>query len=128
MKLVIMAGMALLAFAASSFSSSSKEKETDFFAGVILLQSATALSAEQKAEKYRELQKVTGVTGARAQALLAAYRDKPDEWLLINGTITKRLSGLQPSPPPAVDSVPKQNKHPVKEDFHGRPDQRIQRQ
>jgi len=111
MKLVIMAGMALLAFTAYSFSSSRGEKETDFFAGVILLQSATALTAEQKATKYRELQKMTGITGARAKKLLAAYRDKPEEWQRVNGAISKLLSEQQPSLP-ASAGAPKPKTSP----------------
>jgi hypothetical protein len=127
MKRIIMAGMVLLVGAVPSFSSSRGEGEAEFFSGVALLQSTTALTAEQKAEKYRELQRMTGITGTRALALLAKYRDKPEEWLLLNGTITKQLSGLQPSLPPA-DSVQKQKIQPVKENIHVRNDQRIHRQ
>jgi len=101
MKRIIIAGMVLLAVAVPSFSSSRGEREAEFFSGVVLLQSTTALTAEQKAEKYRELQMITGITGARAKMLLTTYRDKPDEWLLLNGTITKLLNGLQPDPPAA---------------------------
>jgi hypothetical protein len=127
MKRIIMAGMVLLVGAVPSFSSSRGEGEAEFFSGVALLQSTTALTAEQKAEKYRELQMMTGITGARAQALLGAYRDKPEEWLLINGAMTKLLSGMQPNPP-AADSGLKQQTPTVKENIHVRNDQRIQRQ
>jgi hypothetical protein len=102
MKRTIITGLLLLAGTAFSLPASKAGKEAEFFSGVVLLQSTAALTAEQKAEKYRELQMMTGITGARAQKLLAAYRDNPEDWQQINSTITKLLSGLQPAPPAAA--------------------------
>jgi hypothetical protein len=108
MKRTIITGLLLLAGTVFSLPSFGAGKEAEFFSGVFLLQSTTALTAEQKTEKYRELQMMTGITGARAQTLLAAYRDKPEEWQLVNGAMTKLLSGLQPAlPAPAGVPQPK---------------------
>lgn len=95
MKKIIIAGMVLLAGAVLSFSSSGEGKKAEFFSGVVLLRSAAALTEEQKAEKYRELQMMTGITTARARALLNTYRGSPEEWQRINGEMTRLISELK---------------------------------
>jgi hypothetical protein len=98
MKPLLLAGMILLIGAAGVFSSSVQEKEAEFFAGVLLLQSTTVLTPEQKAEKYKELQMMTGITTADAKAILNDYRKKPTEWQNLYSIMTKLLNDQKPSP------------------------------
>jgi hypothetical protein len=74
-------------------------KEAEFFSGVILLQASASLPAEQKAAKYRELQKITGITGTKAKALLAFYRNNPDKWKSLSGSIQAQLNEIKPPLP-----------------------------
>jgi hypothetical protein len=99
MKRVIIMGMVIIGGAISAFPSVSKDKEAEFFSGVLLLQSATALSAGQKSEKYRELQIMTGITSARAKSLLSAFRDDPEEWQRLCTMIIQLLSKSEFSSP-----------------------------
>jgi hypothetical protein len=99
MKRLIIAATVLLGGAVTSFSSSGGDKEAEFFSGLILLQSATSLPAEQKAAKYLELQVMTGITGARAKTLLAVYRDEPEKWQRMYGSINTLLNEVKPSSP-----------------------------
>jgi len=92
MKQLTIAGMALFVITGSSFASPGREKEAEFFSGVLLLQSASALTSEQKAEKYKELQVMTGITTAGAKALLNDYREKPKEWQILYNAMTKLLT------------------------------------
>jgi hypothetical protein len=99
MKRLFMAAMVLLGGAVPSWCLSGADKEAVFFSGLILLQSATSLPAEQKAHKYRELQSLTGISGGKAKTLLALYRDKPEEWQNRCSLINSLLSKVkQPSP------------------------------
>ena len=111
MKRLITAAAVLLCGAVPSFSFSGPDKEAEFFSGLILLQSATAagaLTAEQKALKYLELQMMTGITGTRAKALLAAYRDKPEEWQRLSVSINTLLTEIKPlSPAPGAGTEQK---------------------
>ena len=95
--------MALFVITGSSIDASpGGEKEAEFFSGVLLLQSASALTSEQKAEKYKELQVMTGITTADAKALLDDYREKPKEWQILYDAMTKLLTA-----PPAPVNGPK---------------------
>jgi hypothetical protein len=95
MKPLLCAGTVLLIGAAGVFSSSVQEKEADFFAGVLLLQSSTVCTPEQKAEKYKELQVVTGITAPQANILLRRYREKPEEWQKLYALITTLVTQIQ---------------------------------
>ena len=52
----------------------------EFFAGVLLLQSQPGLPAGEKAKKFSELERLTGISAEKALTILALYRDKPAEW------------------------------------------------
>jgi hypothetical protein len=81
----------------SAIAASSKEQTVQFFAGVFILQSKTDLSPAEKTKKYRELETVTGVTTAQAQALIAAYRTKPAEWQKLYDSISCLITQVQPA-------------------------------
>jgi hypothetical protein len=99
MKRLIIAAIVLVAGALPSWCSSGGDREAAFFSGLILLQSATLLPAEQKAAKYRELQMMTGITGAKAKALLSVYRNRPEEWQRLYSTMQSLLNEVKPLPP-----------------------------
>jgi hypothetical protein len=108
MKRTIITGLLLLAGTVFPLPAFGAGKEAEFFSGVFLLQSTTALTAEQKAVKYLELQMMTGITGASAKALLAAYRDKPEEWQRLSGSINTLLTEVKPpSPAPGAGTEQK---------------------
>ena len=98
---LIIAFSTLLFSATASFSGTEKANETEFFAGVTLLQQQRDLKPGEKARKFRELEAMTGITAEKANALLLHYRERPVEWQKIYNGMVKLLNetnlGLQKS-------------------------------
>ena len=76
--------------------------ETQYFAGLLLLESQGGLSITEKAQKFQELESITGITTARAKVLLASYRDKPVEWRILCDSMIS-LIGKLPARPSAPE-------------------------
>jgi hypothetical protein len=56
------------------------EQQARFFAGVYILESRTELCDTLKAQRFRALEKTTGMKAAEARALLVSLRDRPADW------------------------------------------------
>jgi hypothetical protein len=85
------------------------EKQSQFFAGVFLLQSKADLPLEERTKLFHSLETVTGITAVTATGLLAYYRTKPAEWqklyALINTLVAQvpaqaKATALPPEPFP----------------------------
>jgi hypothetical protein len=62
-----------------------------YFAGVELLSTATALGRQARAERYRQLCEVTGVTGTAAKAFALKYRYDPAGWQKFQSKVLETL-------------------------------------
>jgi hypothetical protein len=82
----------LLTAAVASFSGPDDKNEAEFFAGVTLLSQKTDLKPAEKAEKFRELEAMTGISAAEADRILVQYREKPAEWQKIYDVTLKLLN------------------------------------
>jgi hypothetical protein len=80
----------LLAIPVRSFSVT-VEKKSEFFAGVLLLQSTTGIADTEKAKKYLQLRRLTGITTAQASALLRSVRERPEEWQAVQIAMSKLI-------------------------------------
>jgi hypothetical protein len=92
MSQLVTALIVLLVSASVTLSGILKENEAEFFAGMTLLQQKTDLKPEEKAEKFRELEALTGISAADAEKILKQYRDKPEEWQKFYGSMMKFLN------------------------------------
>jgi hypothetical protein len=68
-----------------------KGNHIQFLAGVVVLQ-ASAMPHEKKAEEYRKLQEICGVTTEDVMVFLEMYRNHPEKWNAIQKEIRKILS------------------------------------
>lgn len=64
-----------------------------FLAGVLLLEEDKNLPAEQKAEEYRQLQHITGISTVDAVRYIERYRNRPDEFKKVYTEILSQLTG-----------------------------------
>ena len=96
----------LLSLFAVLFATPPLDKQVQFIAGVVLLQSEYSVTNEKKAQKYGELQQLTGITGADARELLTSYRDRHDDWKSMYDQVAKLLESAQspakPVQPPVI--------------------------
>jgi hypothetical protein len=98
---ILFAAIALL-LTTASFAAPDTEKQAQFFAGVLLLEAHSELTADQRAGKYRDLQTLTGITPKHAAALLKDFKDAPDAWKTVAERMTTYL---------AETPTPKENTH-----------------
>jgi hypothetical protein len=73
----------------------STEKQSQFFAGLFLLQSRTDLSMEVKIKMFHTLNLLTGISAAEAVVLLERYRGKPAEWQKLYDAVSTTISRAQ---------------------------------
>jgi hypothetical protein len=62
-----------------------------YLAGVELLRTATELSREEKADRYRSLSTLTGMTAQEAVKRLKQYRNNPEQWKKVYETMVSML-------------------------------------
>jgi hypothetical protein len=78
-------------------------KQAQFFSGVYLLQSLPGLSTGEKAQKFRELEQLTGIDAGKARTMLSRYDARPAEWRTICDSMIQMITGAQvKTPAPAV--------------------------
>jgi hypothetical protein len=58
-----------------------------FLAGVYLLNNTTWISDSLKAERYKELVQITGITADSASIFVSKYYNKPESWKKIQDRI-----------------------------------------
>jgi hypothetical protein len=74
------------------FSGPDRKMEAEFFAGVTLLSQKTDLKPDEREQKFRELEVMTGISAADAAKLLSYYRERPTEWQKIYNEMVKLLN------------------------------------
>jgi hypothetical protein len=90
-----------------------REKQVQYFAGVMFLQSRGDLPAAAKAQKYRELETLTGVTAREAQNLIAGYRTRPEQWRVMYDSIITLMTRIQPPAKTEVNPTVKADTKPA---------------
>ncbi len=82
-------------------------KEVQFFSGIYLLHSLPGLSNTEKAQKFRELEFLTGIDAKNAGAFLSSYGAKPAEWRKLCDSMIPMITGAQGNSPAPL--MPKGN-------------------
>ncbi|MBD3239118.1 MAG: hypothetical protein GF331_00925 [Chitinivibrionales bacterium] len=70
----------VLLIAAPSWALSGEERLARFLAGCKVLNTAVTASPEHKAAAMQWLVEHTGLTPAKAAAMIGSYRNRPDDW------------------------------------------------
>lgn len=71
------------------------KKQSQFLAGLFLLQSRPDLSMEVRTRMFHTLNLLTGISAAEAVALLERYREKPAEWQKVYDAVIAAVSQAQ---------------------------------
>ncbi len=78
-------------------------KQAQFFSGVYLLQSLAGIPGEQRVQKFRELEQLTGIDAGKAESVLSWYRARPAEWRKLCDSMVQAIDAAQgKSPAPAM--------------------------
>jgi hypothetical protein len=76
--LVIIMGACCAAFCAEA--TPSFERYVQYFAGIEMLATDAKSDHPQKAQRYRSLCRITGVSGEKARAFVRSYQNNPEGW------------------------------------------------
>jgi hypothetical protein len=70
-------------------------KQAQFFSGVYLLQSLSGLPGEERAQKFHELEQLTGIDGGKAESVLSWYVARPAEWRKLCDSMIQMIDAAQ---------------------------------
>ncbi|MBN1127875.1 MAG: hypothetical protein JXA71_02740 [Chitinispirillaceae bacterium] len=92
-----------LLIAAGLCAAATPEQQASYFAGIAVLSARSDLPDSIKAARYRDLERISGMTAAEARTYLAAVRNRPEEWRALYDRIMVLISE---SPSPRKAPVP----------------------